>query len=140
MLDALPIGRAVHCVLGGYASVDLYFRDEANAAIVRAGVSTWDFRVYSDQGAAPETDIFDDLAKANTATNAIDSSVIWEAAVVQDGKNRLPVGRTFLHKFDPSALFQAGAGQNYTLEYRVLRTSLPTLVTRVALVMEPAYQ
>lgn len=141
-LDALPVNRAVHVTAGSLAVVDLYLRNEVNAALLQGALGTWDFRVYSEQGASPETLIYSELAKANSSVNSqTGGTAIVLAAVAQTGASRLPIGHTVLHKFDPVVLFSAAAGQTYTLEYTFrLATSAIPLVVRVALVVDAAYQ
>lgn len=140
-LDALPIGRAVHVTAGALAVVDLYVRNQVNAALLKAAIADWDFRVYEELGASPETLLYSELAKAVGATNSADATDIIQTAVVVTGAARIPQGYTFLHKFDPVALFAAAAGQNYTAEYTFrLTTSAIPIVVRVALVIDGAYQ
>lgn len=139
--DALPIGRAVHVTAGSLAQVDLYVRNSVNAALLQAAVEDWDFRVYEEQGASPETLIYSELAKAKDAENASEAVDILHTAVQTDGQCRIPQGRTMLHKFDPVVLFNAAAGRVFALEYtfRLLTSEVP-FVVRVALVVDAAYQ
>ena len=139
-LDALPVNRPVRCTAGSLAVVDLYLRNQVNAAFLRAALDTWDFRVYDEQGISPDAPIYEDLVRGKTETNA-DSSDIILTAVAQDGANRLPVGRTFLHKFDPVILFGAEPGRLYRIEYtfRLITSEIP-FVVGVALSVDPAYQ
>jgi len=139
-LDALPSHRAVHVVAGSLAVVDLYLRNQVNAALLQAAVASWSFRVYSEQSASPETVLYSELAKANTAANA-DTSVIVLAAAAVTGASRLAIGHTFLHKFDPLVLFSASDGRLYTLEYTFVLTSTGgPLVVRVPLAVGASYQ
>jgi hypothetical protein len=139
-LDALPVNRAVHVTAGSLAVVDLYLRDQVNAALLQAEILAWDFMVYEDQGASPETLIYSEIAKSPTATNA-DTSVVCLTAVAQTGAGRVPIGHTFLHKFDPVVLFSAAAGRNFTIEYKfTLDNDAGPMIVRVALVIDPAYQ
>lgn len=137
MLDALPLAHRVFCIPGSQAQVALYWRDDVDAAIVQAGIDTWDFRAYDEQGESPETPIYTDLAKAaNAGTPAI-----MLAAVAITGASPLAIGHTMLHSFNPVTLFEAAARREYMLEYTLRRvTSLQPIVVRVALSMGSAYQ
>jgi hypothetical protein len=140
VLDVLPYARAVHVPIGGIAVVDLYFRDENNDPILKSSVSDWDFKVFTDQGASPETAIYTELANAATISNSPDGTDVMQTTVAQTAECRLPIGATMIHKFDPSNVFAAASGQNYRLEYtlRYGAHNLP-IVASVALVIDAAY-
>lgn len=140
-LDALGAERPVRCKAGALASVDLYWRNQTNAALLQGVISTWDFRVYDEQGNSPETAIYTDLAKAADAENANGTDIFLTAAAIT-GASRLAIGHTMLHYFDPVALFDAREGSIFTLEYKANLTAAGTgpAIARVALVIEPAYQ
>lgn len=140
-LDALGAERPVHCRAGSLASVDLYWRNQLNAALLQGVISSWDFRVYDEQGESPETAIYTDLAKAANAANANGAAIFLTAAAVT-GASRLAIGHTMLHYFDPVALWSAREGGLYTLEYKPTLTAAGTgpIVARVALLVGTSYQ
>lgn len=140
-LDALGAERPVRCRAGSLASVDLYWRNQLNAALLQGVISSWDFRVYDEQGDSPETAIYTDLAKDEDAENANGADIFLVAAAVT-GASRLAIGHTMLHYFDPVALFDARDGSIYRLEYKVNLTAAGTgpVIANVALVIDPAYQ
>ncbi len=139
-LDALP-NTVVSVPYGSLARIDLYLRTQSNAALLRADVTNWDFEVFDEQGASPETPIYGELAKANTAANA-DTAIILIATTVAvvTGASRLALGHTFLHKFDPTVLFDAGAGRLYRIRYTfLLASSAGKLQASVPLLMGNEY-
>lgn len=138
-LDALPSERAVVVPWGQLAVVDLYLRNQTNGALLQAAVTDWDWRVYDEQSASPQAEVYDELAKAANAANADSTAIILTAAAIT-GASRLAMGHTFLHKFDPVALWSAVAGRLYTLEYEFrLASSAGTLQVRVPLLIGGRY-
>lgn len=140
VLDALPYNRAVHANVNGLAIVDLYVRDELNEPVLQGDIADWDFKVFTDQGASPETAIYTETGNAATITNSVDGTDVMQVAVAQTAECRLPIGATMIHKVKIGDVFDAAMGQNYRLEYTI-RTSpdnLPIVVS-VALVVDPAY-
>lgn len=135
-LDALMSQRVVVVPWGQTAVVDLYLRNATNAALLQSAVTDWDWRVYDEQGASPQAEVYSELAKAADAG----TPDIILTAVAITGASRLAIGHTFLHSFDPVALWSALGGRLYGLEYTFrLAASAGTMQVRVPLLVEARY-
>lgn len=137
------------CKEGAFVPIAFMLRDATDSPLFQVdsthGVNTWDFRVYDENSATPETALYSSLNRTNSATDANQAStpVIILTAVTVNGFSPTAAGHTFLEIINPVALWSARSGCTYTLEWLFRLTALTygsqRIVHRAPLVIEPAY-